>query len=169
MATLHVRNVPDALYERLRRQAEAQNRSLSAEILVLLDRALVEDPNSQRETPARIGRRRAYSPMAAGAPDSTILLRADREGEPAPPSGRPVHDAGGAYTGVNLADGELNDRLVAEARQLGHHMTAAAAVEAALEEYITRQRRRAILDLFGTIDYNPEYDYKAQRRYERPR
>ena len=165
MATLHVRNVPDALYDRLRRQAEAQNRSLSAEILIVLDRALSEGPNSQSERLARVSRRRSHSPIAVGAPDSITLLREGREGEPASGSGHPIRDAGEAYDAIALADVALDDRLVTEARQLGHHMTDAAAIETALEEYITRQRQRAVLSLFGTIDYDPEYDYKAQRRH----
>jgi plasmid stability protein len=39
MSILHVRNVPDELYERIRQRARAQNRSISAEVIVLLDRA----------------------------------------------------------------------------------------------------------------------------------
>lgn len=79
MATLHVRNVPDALYERLREQAESQNRSLSAEVIMLLDRALLDMENDQGEILARIRRRRSFSPSAVGAPDSTTLLREDRD------------------------------------------------------------------------------------------
>jgi hypothetical protein len=40
MATLHVRNVPDDLYERLRRQAEGNGRSIGAEAVQLLDERL---------------------------------------------------------------------------------------------------------------------------------
>jgi len=40
MATLHVRNVPDELYERLRVQAEAEGRSIGAEAVQLLDQQL---------------------------------------------------------------------------------------------------------------------------------
>jgi hypothetical protein len=40
MATLHVRNVPDALYERLRRQAEHNGRSIGAETVQLLEERL---------------------------------------------------------------------------------------------------------------------------------
>ena len=40
MATLHVRNVPDELYERLRRQADAEGRSIGAEAVQLLDQQL---------------------------------------------------------------------------------------------------------------------------------
>jgi hypothetical protein len=40
MATLHVRNVPDDLYERLRVHAEAEGRSIGAEAVQLLDQQL---------------------------------------------------------------------------------------------------------------------------------
>jgi Clp amino terminal domain, pathogenicity island component len=40
MATLHVRNVPDELYERLRAQAESDGRSIGAEAVQLLDQQL---------------------------------------------------------------------------------------------------------------------------------
>ncbi len=79
MATLHVRNLPETLYERLRRRAEAQNRSLSAEVIVLLTHALDATAADQADVLARIRRRRSFNPAAAGAPDSTTLLREDRE------------------------------------------------------------------------------------------
>jgi hypothetical protein len=44
MATLHVRNVPDALYERLRARAERNGRSIGAETVVLLEAQLVVLP-----------------------------------------------------------------------------------------------------------------------------
>jgi plasmid stability protein len=78
MSILHVRNVPNELYERIRRQAQAQNRSISAEIIVLLNRALAETGQSQDEVLASIRRRRFFRPANAGAPDSTTLLREDR-------------------------------------------------------------------------------------------
>ncbi len=41
MATLHVRNVPDELYERLREAAEEEGRSIGAQATILLRGALV--------------------------------------------------------------------------------------------------------------------------------
>jgi antitoxin FitA len=79
MPTLHVRNVPESLYERLRRHAQKQNRSLSAEVIYLLNLAMEERAGEQAELLDKINRRRFYSPAAAGAPDSTTLLRQDRE------------------------------------------------------------------------------------------
>jgi hypothetical protein len=33
----------------------------------------------------------------------------------------------------------------------------------ALEEYIRHRKQLRILEDFGTVDFDPEYDYKAQR------
>lgn len=79
MPILHVRNVPDDLYERIRQRAGRQNRSISAEVIVLLDKALAEAELSQAELLADIRRRRFFRPADQDAPDSTTLLRQDRE------------------------------------------------------------------------------------------
>jgi plasmid stability protein len=79
MPTLHVRNIPEPLYNRLRQRAESQNRSLSAEVVILLDFALEESDDKQAELLDSIRRRRFFNPAAAGAPDSTTLLREDRD------------------------------------------------------------------------------------------
>jgi Arc/MetJ family transcription regulator len=62
---------------------------------------------------------------------------------------------------TNLA---LDDRLVAEAKRLGHHDSKRAAVNEALAEYVARRRQRRVLDLFGELDWDPAYDYKAGRK-----
>ena len=58
----------------------------------------------------------------------------------------------------------IDDELVEEARTVGKHQTEIAAVTEALQEYIKRRKQLQVLNLFGTIDYAPEYDYKEQRR-----
>lgn len=63
---------------------------------------------------------------------------------------------------------EIDDQLIESARRLGKHRTKSAAVVAALEEYVQRRRQLKILDLFGTIDYDESYDYKAERRVHKP-
>ncbi len=78
MPTLHVRNVPEDLYEHIRQQAQAQNRSISAEVITLLQRALKDGGRPQGEVLDSIRRRRFFRPDEAGAPDSTTLLRQDR-------------------------------------------------------------------------------------------
>jgi len=62
---------------------------------------------------------------------------------------------------TNLA---LDDKLIEKARRIGHHKTKKEAVTAALSEYITHRERLQILALFGTIDFDPKYDYQAERR-----
>lgn len=79
MPILHVRNVPKDLYTLLQRRAEAQRRSLSAEVITLLDWAINEVASAPATTVLSIRSRRSFNPAAAGAPDSTTLLRQDRD------------------------------------------------------------------------------------------
>ncbi|HSH05220.1 MAG TPA: type II toxin-antitoxin system VapB family antitoxin [Anaerolineae bacterium] len=58
----------------------------------------------------------------------------------------------------------IDDKLVREAQQLGQHESEVAAVVAALEEYVRYQKQLQIIDLFGVIEYDAEYDYKSQRQ-----
>jgi hypothetical protein len=62
---------------------------------------------------------------------------------------------------TNLA---IDDRLIEEARRIGHHGTKKEAVTAALDEYIRRRKQMHVLDLFDTIDYDEGYANKAHRR-----
>ena len=62
---------------------------------------------------------------------------------------------------TNLA---LNDELIDEARRLGGHRTKRQAVNEALEEYVARRKRREVVEIFGSIDWDPDYDYKAERQ-----
>ena len=62
---------------------------------------------------------------------------------------------------TNLA---LDDELVAAAKRLGGHRTKRAAVNEALAEYVARRKQKQVLDLFGALEWDPEYDYKAERR-----
>lgn len=80
MPTLHVRNVPDRIYRRIRRLAQAESRSLSAEVVTLLDRAVQIDASraAQARILAGIERRRLRRRLLPGAPDSLELLREDR-------------------------------------------------------------------------------------------
>lgn len=59
---------------------------------------------------------------------------------------------------------DIDDRLIDEARKLGHHRTKKEAVSAALDEYIKRRKQQAILSLFGAVEYDEKYDYKRERR-----
>lgn len=59
---------------------------------------------------------------------------------------------------------DLDDKLIQAARQLGGHRTKRDAVTRALEEYVQWLRQQAIIRDFGSIDYDPKFDYKKQRR-----
>lgn len=65
---------------------------------------------------------------------------------------------------TNLA---IDDKLINEARKIGGHKTKKEAVSAALKEYVDRRKQLEILKLFGTIDYDPTYDYKKMRKLDR--
>jgi len=58
----------------------------------------------------------------------------------------------------------INEALLQEALALDDQTTVDALVETALREYIQRRKRLKVLDLFGTIDYDQDYDYKQQRQ-----
>lgn len=58
---------------------------------------------------------------------------------------------------------QLDDELIAKAVQLGAHRTKRDAVNAALTAYVGHLERLELIKLFGTIDYDPDYDYKKQR------
>jgi len=62
---------------------------------------------------------------------------------------------------TNLA---IDDSLIEQAQLLGKHKTKKAVVTEALEEYIQRRKQKNILELFNTIEYEKDYDYKEQRK-----
>jgi hypothetical protein len=61
---------------------------------------------------------------------------------------------------TNLA---LDDKLLETAKRIGKHKTKKGAVTEALVEYIQRREQLKVIKLFGSIDYESDYDYKAQR------
>jgi hypothetical protein len=61
---------------------------------------------------------------------------------------------------TNLA---IDDSLIESARALGGQKTKKAVVTQALQEYIQKRQQLKLTELFGQIDYAPDYDYKAQR------
>ena len=62
---------------------------------------------------------------------------------------------------TNLA---IDDNLIEEARVLGKHRTKKAVVTEALQEYIQRRKQIDILNVFNSISYDTDYDYKKQRK-----
>ncbi|HYT67316.1 MAG TPA: type II toxin-antitoxin system VapB family antitoxin [Vicinamibacterales bacterium] len=59
---------------------------------------------------------------------------------------------------------DLDPALIEEAVAVGGRRTKKEAVTEALREYIARRRQPQVTRIFGTIDYDPKYDYKKQRR-----
>ena len=57
----------------------------------------------------------------------------------------------------------IDRRLLEEALKVGGHRTKKATVTEALHEYIRRRKQARLLDLFGTLDLDPTYDYKKLR------
>ena len=62
---------------------------------------------------------------------------------------------------TNLA---IDDDLLAKAVRVGGHRTKRETVNEALKEYIQRRKRLRALKAFGTIEFDPAYDYKRARR-----
>ena len=69
---------------------------------------------------------------------------------------------------VNIMTGKINldidSNLLDEAIEIGEQNTKKSVIEEALKEYIQRRKQMKILDLFGTIEYEENYDYKQQRQ-----
>ena len=58
----------------------------------------------------------------------------------------------------------IDSDLLEKALRVGGEKTKTATVEQALREFIARRRdRHRILDLFGQLDWDKEYDYKPDR------
>ena len=62
---------------------------------------------------------------------------------------------------TNLA---IDDDLQEDALRVGGHRTKRATVNEALREYVQRRRQLQIIELFGKIDLDPTFDYKAARQ-----
>jgi Arc/MetJ family transcription regulator len=61
----------------------------------------------------------------------------------------------------------IDNKLIDEARRIGNHKTRKEAVTAALTEYIQHRKQMEILNHFGTIDFDPSYDYEKMRQLDR--
>jgi plasmid stability protein len=79
MSTLHVRNVPEPLYETIRGFAHTANRSIGAEVVELLDHAVTERRGRSRMKRLLAEMRRNRFRPPAGAPTAEELLREDRD------------------------------------------------------------------------------------------
>ena len=61
---------------------------------------------------------------------------------------------------TNLA---IDPKLLEKALRVSGERTKKAAVTKALKEFIARREQRRVLDLFATLEWDPEFDYKAER------
>ena len=58
---------------------------------------------------------------------------------------------------------DIDPRLLERAVELGGERTKTAAVTRALEEYVARREQRRLLELFGSLEWDREYDQKPGR------
>ena len=57
----------------------------------------------------------------------------------------------------------LDQDLLERALRVSGEKTKKATVTKALKEFIARREQVKIVDLFGKLDWEPGYDYKAER------
>ena len=57
----------------------------------------------------------------------------------------------------------IDPELIEQARKLSGERTKKAAVTKALKEFIARHEQKEIINLFGKLDWDDGYDYKAER------
>lgn len=62
---------------------------------------------------------------------------------------------------TNLA---IDDKLLNEAKEIGGHRTKKETVNEALKEYIQRRHQKEVLNMFGQVTYDEDYDYKQFRK-----
>jgi len=62
---------------------------------------------------------------------------------------------------TNLA---IEDDLIIEAKKIGNHKTKKSAVTEALKEYIQRRKQNELKKIFGRVEIDKDYDYKASRK-----
>jgi len=58
----------------------------------------------------------------------------------------------------------IDPDLLDQALEVGGERTKKATVTKALQEFIARRQQKRVIELFGKIDWDPTYDYKAARR-----
>ncbi len=61
---------------------------------------------------------------------------------------------------TNLA---IDPSLLNKALEVGGENTKKATVNKALREFIARREQARLLELFGTLDWDNEFDYKRER------
>ena len=62
---------------------------------------------------------------------------------------------------TNLA---IDTELLELAKEVGEMKTKRDTVNQALREFVAKRKQLEIIDLFGTLDPDPDYDYKQSRK-----
>lgn len=57
----------------------------------------------------------------------------------------------------------LDPKLIERAVEVSGEKTKKAAVTRALEEFIARRRQKRLVELMGKLEWDPSFDYKAER------
>lgn len=60
----------------------------------------------------------------------------------------------------------IDPDLLEKALAIGGERTKKATVNRALKEFIIRRSQERLLDLFGTVEWDGDYDYKNERSRE---
>ena len=58
----------------------------------------------------------------------------------------------------------IDPELIERALELSGERTKKAAVTKALQEFIARRWQKRVLELFGKLEWDAAYDYKAERQ-----
>lgn len=61
---------------------------------------------------------------------------------------------------TNLA---IDPELIERALEVSGEKTKKAAVTRALTEFIARRQQKRLLELFGSFEWDPDFDYKSER------
>jgi Arc/MetJ family transcription regulator len=58
---------------------------------------------------------------------------------------------------------DLDPKLLNQVLELSGEPTKKAAVTLALREFVARRKQKKVADLFGKLDWDASFDYKAER------
>jgi hypothetical protein len=58
---------------------------------------------------------------------------------------------------------DIDPKLLERALEVGGERTKTAVVRRALEEYVARRQQKRLLELFGALEWNREFDHKSER------
>ncbi len=65
-----------------------------------------------------------------------------------------------SHVATNLA---IDQDLLEKALELSGEKTKTRAVTLALREFVARREQARLVELFGALDWDPDFDYKAER------